>query len=472
MTIETASKSDEENAIIEWLLTRVAETSYEDLPDRAIEKTKTFLLDTFGVGVAGCHGFGLDRIRDLTRAWGQGDEATVWVSGERVPAPTAAFLNGYQIHSLEFDCLCDEAVMHPMATMMSAVMAHVERRSHAGRPVSGQDLIRAVVLGIDLAVFLGLASRQRLRFFRPATAGGFGAAAAISLLEGFDREGLRQAMGHQYGQMCGTMQAHVEGSPQLGLQIGYNARAALISVDMVKAAIPAPKQAFLGEHGYFRLVEGDAYDLQEAKDFLEAHHVMERMAHKPFPSGRLTHGTIDALTTLMSEHGFGASDVERVVLTMPSLVYRLMGRPDVPEPEPNYAKLCLPFVSALAMRFGDVTIEHFLSRDILNDPATHALAGRVEMVQDENPDENAMMPQRIEVYLSDGTSHDVLLTAAIGHPDKPLSEERNVEKFLACLRYAGRLPEESAARVIEAVKTIENCPDVAQIVPFLVALPD
>lgn len=459
---------DKDEAIIDWLLTRVAETPAAAIPEQTLARTRTFLLDTLGVGVAGCHGTGLAQIIEMTRSWGQGDEATVWVSGQKVPAPTAAFLNGYQIHSLEFDCLVDEAVLHPMATLLAAVMAHAERRSAAGRPVSGGELAAAVVLGIDVAIFLGLASRQALRFFRPATAGGMGAAAAIARLEGFDKAQLRQALGHQYGQLCGTMQAHVEGSPQLGLQIGYNARAALISVDLVKAGLRAPDHAFLGPHGYFRLIEAQ-YDLEAAQAALQAGFQMDRMAHKPYPSGRLTHGAVGGLTGLMAREGFDAGDIEAITLRMPPLVYKLMGRPDVPEPEANYAKLCLPFVAALALREGTVEIQHFLDRATLSSPGLHALAARIGMEEDGNPDPNAMYPQHIEVTLRGGMRHELRIDAAYGHPEAPLTEAANLEKFRACWRHAARLPEDNAARVIAAVDDLGALEDVARLVPLLVA---
>ena len=71
--------------------------------------------------------------------------------------------------------------------------------------------------------------KNRMRFFRPATAGAFGAVAGICWLLGFDRETLRNALGIVYGQLSGNMQAHKEGSVLLALQIGFNARNAVIA---------------------------------------------------------------------------------------------------------------------------------------------------------------------------------------------------------------------------------------------------
>jgi aconitate decarboxylase len=142
------------------------------------------------------------------------------------------FLNSFQAHCQEFDCLHETAVVHAMATLLPAAMAYAEREGS----ISGRDLIVAVAVGIDVAAGLGVAANEGLRFFRPATAGGFGATAAVARLAGFDVETLSHAFGIQYGQTSGTMQAHLKGSVVLPMQIGFNSRAALQSCDMASAA--------------------------------------------------------------------------------------------------------------------------------------------------------------------------------------------------------------------------------------------
>ena len=57
----------------------------------------------------------------------------------------------------------------------------------------------------------------------------FGAAAAIGRLAGFDAATLVNAFGAVLGQLSGTMQAHAEGSPMLGMQVGFGARNAIVA---------------------------------------------------------------------------------------------------------------------------------------------------------------------------------------------------------------------------------------------------
>src|SRR5690606_15646062 len=154
-----------------------------------------------------------------------------------------------------------------------------------------------------------------------------------------------------------------------------------------------------------------------------------------FPSGRLTHGVVDGLGELMRAHGFTAEDVASVKCRVPPLVNRLVGRPDIPHPEANYAKLCLAFVAGVYLARGNVDVPHFRGRAALDDPKVHEFAAKVTVEQDDNPDLNALVPQTISVTLKNGATHSVTLEQVYGHPAKPLTSEENIGKFLRCATY-------------------------------------
>ena len=165
-----------------------------------------------------------------------GEQARVWSHGARLSAAGAAVCNGYQIHNGEFDCVHEGAVVHTFTVPVAAALAWAEREGGVG----GRDFLTALALGVDVACHLGVASKSPLRFFRPATAGAFGAVAAIGRLAGFDAATLVNAFGTVLGQLAGTMQAHTEGSPLLGMQIGFSGRNAIVACDMAAGGLAAP----------------------------------------------------------------------------------------------------------------------------------------------------------------------------------------------------------------------------------------
>ncbi|MEM8854008.1 MAG: MmgE/PrpD family protein [Pseudomonadota bacterium] len=417
------------------LAKHAASTRFENLPEPAVAATATFLVDTLGVAAAGSRGAGLAALAEMVAGWGApapSRGARVWVGGMHLPAGSAALLNAYQIHCMEFDCVLEEAVVHPMATILSALLAHCEERRAAGDPVNGKDFVAALNVGVDTAAMLGRAGTGPIRFFRPATCGGFGAAAALANVCRLDEEGALNALGAQYGQTSGTLQPHAEGSPLLGLQVGFNARAALCALDLARAGIRGPHDVVTGPYGYLRLMEDDQFSLAPFED-LGTVPQMTRMSHKPHPSGRLTHGVVHALRIARDERGIAAEDIERVCARVPPLVYRLVGRPDVATPEPNYAKLCLRFVAGAMMANGQVDLETFASPAALKDDATHRYAGLVDVELDDNPDPNALDPQHFTLTLKDGRVEEIHLPCMFGHPDAPLSAQDNEDKFRLCM---------------------------------------
>ena len=87
------------------------------LPPAALKAVRTFVLDSLGVALSGSRVPMVATLKEVAGLWGAGDSARIWGSGERVPAQAAAFVNGYQIHNQEWDCVHEPAVVHPSRRM-------------------------------------------------------------------------------------------------------------------------------------------------------------------------------------------------------------------------------------------------------------------------------------------------------------------------------------------------------------------
>lgn len=435
------------------LAAHAAGLRFDDIPPAAVEKAKVFILDTLGVGIAGSSVPEAAPLLAATRGWGAGEGAAVWGTRARLAPGAAALVNGFQVHCQEFDSLHEGAVLHAMATLLPALMAEAEQR-----PVSGEHLITAVVAGVDVACSLGLAARQGWRFFRPATSGGFGAAAGLARLRGYDAARTLAALGLQLGQASGTMQAHSEGSPLLPLQIGFNARAAVQSCDLAGAGFAGLEAPFEGRFGYLPLFEG-AWDCAAVLSELGRVWRVTELSHKPFPSGRATHGGVDALMALRAAHGFTAEEVVAITVAAPPLINQLVNRPAVPAPGAAYARLCLPFVLAKLLQHGRIELSQFRG-EALSDPATYALARRVTVTRVEDPNPNALLPQVMEVRLHDGRVLTHRVETMLASPANPLSCERHLAKFRACWAYAAEpLDPAGAETLIGLVDRLETLPD-------------
>ena len=441
------------------------DTRLADLPVEARQRAAVYVLDSLGVGVAGSSVEGAQGLLRVASGWGA-SSASVWGRRERLAAPAAAFVNAWQMHNQEYDCLHEGAVVHAMASVLPAALAAAE--SSGG--VSGSELIVAVTVGVDIAADLGLAARAGLRFFRPATAGGFGAVAAAGRLLGLDHKTLEAAFAWQLAQVSGTMQAHAEGSPLLPVQVAFNARAALQSCELAAALEFTPtRSVFEGPYGYMSLFEG-SFDLEPVLGSLGRDWRITEFSHKPFPAGRATHGGIEGVMALQTEHGFTPDDVDRIEVIAPPLIVRLVGRPLSPTTSATYARLCMGYAVAKVLQHGRLDLADFRG-DALSDPVTHALAARVTTRSDDNSDPNAMAPQAVVVHLKDGTALGWNCATMLANPARRLTREQHLAKFHRCCTFSlDDLAPGAPARLVDVVDRLEAVED-ARLLAELVSSP-
>lgn len=444
---------------IEAFADHVAGTGDGEIPEAAVAAAKTCILDTIGVGLAGSVG---PFVAELLAAGAGGDgTGTARVLGQaaaRAPGD-AALLNGCQIHNSEFDCVHEEAVIHTMTVPLAALLADADRRGG----IDGRTLLRAAILGVDVTCNLGVACESGLRFFRPATAGAFGAVAAIGAARGYDRDTLLRAFALAYCQLCGTMQAHSEGSPLLALQIGFNARNALAACDMAERGLPGLEGVLEGPFGYFGLIEAKG-DIRAVLPTLGETWRITEVALKPYPSGRATHGIVDAIRELRAERGIDPAEVARVEARIPPLTHHLVGRPVHGAMETNYARLNGQYAAAVMLRRGFIGIDDY-SEAAIRDKETLALAGKVHISTDGNPDPNALSPVEVDIRLAGGEVLSRRIETVYGNPAKPMDREAVLAKFRANRAAAARPPSpEDGERLVACVAALEEVSDIRELI--------
>lgn len=440
----------------------IARTRFEALPDEVVDLAKVFILDTLGVGVAGSTADGANQLLQASTHWGGEEHAVVWGTGKRAPAPTAALINAFQAHCQEFDCVHEAGVLHPMTALLPAALAFADRNGG----VSGRELLVAVAVGVDVAASLGLASNSPLRFFRPATTGGFGAAAAVSRLAKLQVDGVVSALGATYAQTCGTLQPHIEGSVMMPMQVGFNARAGLESADLALRGVQGPVETFEGQYGFMRLFEGD-WNLAPHLSALGRTWQLQQVSHKPYPAGRAGHGAVEGLLRFLEAAPFPLAEIASVKVVGPPLIHQLTARPDVPAPSGNYARLCAAFIGAKVLQHGRLDIEHYRGAE-LTDPTTHDLARLFSVeINDEN-DPNLLVPHHIIVLAKDGREWSWRCDSMLASPERRLSREAHLAKFERCCSFAAAPLAPTAIRgLIETVDRLESVEDVAELTSLL-----
>ena len=426
------------------------------LPEAVRADAERLLGDTLAVGAAGSTATGADGVLTAARGWGAGNDARLIGATSRVkfttpakagvqlpstsplgprlrgggdsgddaagqhpclPAPSAAFVSGFRIHCLEWDAVHEPAVVHSLSVVTAALGAVIDRAGGC----DPEEALTALAVGVDIASGLGIAATSPLSFFRPATAGVLGAAVAVARITGAP---MADTLGLAYSFAGGTMQAHVEGSIALPLQVANAARAAVMAADLASAGLTGPHDVLEGPFGYFRLFDQGA--LTTYTDAIGARWRISEVSTKPYPSGRASHGALGLLDVQRRE-GLGAGDVAWIELFVPPLVKRLVGRPFLTEMTPAYARLCLPLLAALMLRDGYVDPRRFTPATFA-DPTIADLAGRVIVNVDDNPDPNALSPQRARVTRTDASTSEHDIPHTLGSPEAPLTSDQAAAK--------------------------------------------
>ena len=441
----------------------VVTTNYEDIPEAAIAAAEELILDTIGVGIGGSSGPMASELAQTQEKFGTGQVAHVLSLGRRLPASAAALCNAYQIHNSEFDCVHEAAVAHVLSAVVPAALAY----SESAPAIDGRRFIEAVVLGVDVASNLGLAAQTGLRFFRPATVGAFGATAAVGKLMRLNAEKMRHALSICYAQLGGTMQAHEEGSMLLAMQMGFSARNAVVSAELAAAGVTGPQNILEGRFGYFSLFESAGAPAQQAMTLGEVWRIME-VAHKPFPSGRATHGVVDACLDLKSHHNISVAEIARIEAVVPPLVHQLVGRPPRPDMDINYARLCASYVAARALLRGTVDRSDFSSEAYANSES-QMLAQKISIAVQDVANPNALTPVDVTITLNDGSQLHTHIEVVYGSPQKPMPPAARLDKFRANTAGALRpLNSERTEELIDKLMRLREIPDVRTLVPLMV----
>ena len=405
------------------------------MPAEVIERAQQLLADTLKVGAAGSW---TTEAQALAGRCPPGPSRLL--SGGQGDPQAAAFANGFAIHCLEWDPVHEEAVVHACSVVTATLLALADRD---GR--SGDCVVDAFVVGVEIAAGLGLAATGGMRFFRPAYAGVIGAALAGAHLLDFDEACCAKVLGLAYSFAGGTMQAHAEGSIALPLQIGAAARSAVTAVECIEADLSGPHDVLAGPFGYANLIEPLDFDRWLPR--LGTRWLTSEVSLKPWPCGRASHGLLSAIGLAEIEPG----DLRGLTAYVPPLVQRLVGRPASVAMTPAYARLCGPFLAALMFDEGRIDPRRFTAAEFAS-PALHALAGQVTIDLDSNADPNALSPQRFLFEDEEGMT-DIRLDHVIGSPDSPMSADLASDRDALLAELAGPARQ---ALVVDPLRWLEG----------------
>jgi len=447
----------EQTSLTAEVARRALGVRFDGLAPRTLEHAKQAVLDCLGSAVRA-------RFESATSAavhravvgLGAGGACTAIGYGAEFAPQYAALLNACNVHVLDFDDTHERASLHPGAPVIGAALTAAERCGSGGAR-----LIAAIVGGYDVAVRVGIALDPGVHYargFHPtATAGLFGAIAAVSSLHGDSVELLESAFGIGLSLAAGSLQFSVDGAATKPVQVGFAAHHAILARELAAAGVRGPAEAFEGRSGLLHAYS-DGADAGALLDAWDGVHEIDRTAFKPYPCCRYMHAAIDALAAIVREHQLDPNRVERVRVSLPPAGMRLCAFPEDRKRSPSSivdAQFSMYYTVAATLAWGTVRWDDFARR---GDPQIAALIERV--VVESDPAVDALVPAMAALVEVDaGALHERRLAhGPRGEPDAPLDWPELIEKFdtLAGIAY----DPERRRRIVDLVRRLDRLADV------------
>ncbi|MCD6306767.1 MAG: MmgE/PrpD family protein [Deltaproteobacteria bacterium] len=228
----------------------VHETKLDDLPAEAIEKGKMCILDCLGCAVGGVPEDTSQMILDYIKQYGGKPQASIIGCDFKTDVNYAALANGTIAHALDYDDYHEETVIHATSTCLPAILAVAESRK-----LSGLELLRALILGVEVGIRLGLGFGRyhyELGWHSTATTGRFTAAAGVASLLNMSVDKIINAFG-----ICGTQASGVRqvfGTMTKPLHAGKCAMDGVLSALLAEKGFTSSKEIIEGELGLFSVL--------------------------------------------------------------------------------------------------------------------------------------------------------------------------------------------------------------------------
>lgn len=450
---------------------------FEGLDAETLRIARRCVLDGLAVSLGGGEQHGMrPLLAYIDRVGGAPEAPILGDSRRRVPAHAAALWMGAAGHAMDWDDtqLAEGPgrpyglLMHPTMPPLAATLALSDVvAAETGAPVDGRRFLTAFCAGFEVGCKIAEAINpdHYLRGFHTSgTIGAFAATAAAANLLRLDAAQTARAIGIA-ASMAGGIRANF-GTMTKPLHVGRAAENGVTAALLAREGFTANDEALDGRWGYLAIAgPGGEPALVRERFGRPFTMVSPGVSIKPYPSGVLTHPSMDALAFLMRDEGVAAGDIERVTLFAGSNVLGPI-RFELATTELE-GKFSFQFLLAAIILRGRAGKAEFTDAFVASD-ACQAMQKRIRTEFD--PAIEAMgwdrIRSRVEVVLRDGRRLERWADENYrGGPDNPLSDAQLEAKFLDCAD--GLIDAGAARKVMDMVWSLERAPDVAALWPEL-----
>jgi 2-methylcitrate dehydratase PrpD len=441
---------------------------FEDMSEEALRIARRCILDGLGLFVAGS---AEDSVRILAgEAADQGGrpDALILTRGEmRAPAGLAARVLGTAGHAHDWD---DTQVSrdprhiyglltHPTIPPLTASLVISQRLGN----VSGKDFVTAFVAGVEVESKISewmLTDHYRKGFHTSGTVGTFGSMTAAAKLLGLKGDALRHAFG-----MAASFAAGLRcnfGTMTKPLHVGRAAENGITAALLAAAGFDADREALDGPWGFMQVTAGGHYPEKLSQGFGRPLSIADPgVSIKPYPSGIVTHQSMDALLALVTQNDLAPENVAEINFFAGSNILNPIRYPIAANHlQAKFSMAALLAMIVLARRAGRAEFtDEFVAGAAMQDMQRRVTCTLDPAIEAQGMD---VIRSRIEIVTRDGNR---LVQEADeryrGGPDKPFTDAELEEKTAACV--AGILDTTRRQALIDAAWGVVDLDDAGAL---------
>ena len=422
-----------------------------DIPGDIIHEAKRALLNFVGCAVGGSREPAVDTaIRALLPFSGQ-PAARLLARPERFDPLYASVINGITGHVFEYDDTTPMNYIHPTPPVASALFAYASANG-----VAGGEFLHAFLMGFEAESRIGNAvypAHYNAGWHITATAGVFGAAAAVGKLLRLSTQEMIWAMGLAATQASGLREMF--GSMAKSFHAGHAARNGYASAVLAKSGFTAGEHAIEGPRG-FAAVLASHYDLSKITAGLGEDFQIRYNTYKPYPCGIVVQPTIDGCIDLYRDYGPAPESIEAVRVRVAPLVLDLCNKRDITQGLDS--KYSIYHSAAVGLVRGKAGLQEYTDA-AANDPIIRRVRERVIAVGDTSITEDQ---SHIEVELANGETISRFVEQSLGNLRRPLTDKQLEDKFRD--QAVAMLGETRVNRLIELCWRLDELQNVNELV--------
>jgi 2-methylcitrate dehydratase PrpD len=391
-----------------------------EIPNATLHSAKLIVADCLGAIVGG---MAEPEIRMLAES--KGDNVFEILDGtKRVADETISFLFGTAGTVLEMDEGHQFAKGHPGMHIFPALLAAARNREF-----SGEEFLRAFIIGYDVGARIGLASNLNPNMHPHGTWGGLGAAAGLAVMNKMNAQEASEYLNIVSSLTLATSRkTMLEGATVRNSYTGVSNKMAHLGLMLLKAGFTGEQD---GIKSIFGSVVSNKFDDKSAVELLGKRFEVSRNYFKLHACCRYNHAALDALWKIIEQHSEvkNINQIEKIEVQSYNLAAELKDQ----NPRNVLAcKFSVPFSIATTLANLDSGVLSF-TENMRTNKNIQNLCQKVTIVEDTNMTGKLpnLRPADVYIQMANGSTFKAQVTTNRGDWQDPYSEEELKQKFIS-----------------------------------------